>query len=174
MLKKIPIKKAYLLAAASILFLVVSYELAFRQTIAAFQLHQELKAQLTQGADLSIQPAYLLRKDHNLNQLLARYRTDTTASRSGNLGTISQLAEKENVRLSEVPQQDPLYGTAQYSLQKLSFEGSFFALTTVLSKLQNSTGIGMIRSVNYKITLLKNSSATEKKLILELYLENTQ
>ncbi|HEY2580428.1 MAG TPA: hypothetical protein VGI43_01400, partial [Mucilaginibacter sp.] len=144
---------------------------AFKKTIEAWQINKRLKSQLTQAADLSYQPAYLERKSNNLSLIINHYKTDTVAFRSNIISTISLIAEKENVKLSEVPVQDPAYHTDQFIIQKLSFEGGFFALTKVLNQLLATGGIGLVRSVTFKIMGTKANSDESKKLVMEIYFE---
>ena len=174
MLDKLPVKKAYLLLLATILLLIVAYKLAFKKTIEAWQINSQLKEQIIQATDLSYQPAYLERKNRNLSQIINRYKTDTAAFRSNSISAISEIAAKENVKLSEVPMQDPLYHTNQFIIQKLNFEGDFFSLTRTLNKLQSTKGIGVVRAASYKSvkTILNTDEA--KKLVLEVYLETVK
>jgi hypothetical protein len=174
MLKQLPIKKEYLLIAASIVLLLLCYQFAFKRTIEAWQINKHLKAQLAQAADLSYQPAYLERKNNNLSKIIARYKTDTVAFRSNTISIISSIAEKENVKLSEVPLQDPLYHTDKFIVQKLNFEGSFFALTKVLNQLLATSGIGSVRAATYKVVGLRQGNDDAKKLVLEVYLETVK
>jgi hypothetical protein len=174
MLKQIPIKKEYLLIAASIVLLLLCYQLAFKKTIEAWQVNMQLKSQIAQAADLSYQPAYLERKNNNLSKIIALYKTDTVAFRSNTISVISSIAEKENVKLSEVPLQDPLYHADQFIIQKLNFEGSFFALTKVLNRLQATSGIGVVRAATYKVVGIRSGADDVKKLVLEVYLETVK
>jgi hypothetical protein len=174
MLKQIPIKKEYLLIAASIVLLLLCYQLAFKKTIEAWQVNKQLKSQIAQAADLSYQPAYLERKNKNLSKIIALYKTDTVTFRSNTISVISSIAEKENVKLSEVPLQDPLYNADQFIIQKLNFEGSFFALTKVLNRLQITSGIGVVRATTYKVTGIRSGVDDVKKLVLEVYLETVK
>lgn len=171
MLKQLPVKKGYLLIAGAVVLLWLSYQLAIKKTIEAWQANRQLKAQLDQAAGLSYQPAYLERKDANLTAIIRQYETDTTAFRSNAVGAIAAIAEKEQVKLSEVPLQDPLYHTDHFIVQKLDFEGSFTALTRVLDQLQHTGGIGMVRSAVYKVNAARANGDEVKKLVLEVYLE---
>ena len=171
MLKQFPLKKEYLLIAASIVLLLLSYQLAFKKTIEAWQANKQLKAQITQASDLNYQPAYLERKNTNLSKIINLYKTDTISFRSIIISTISAIAEKENVKLSEVPVQDPLFHTDKFIIQKLNFEGGFFALTKVLNQLQATKNIGMLRSLDYKTVGVRSNSDETRKLVLEVYLE---
>ncbi|MFI5139337.1 MAG: hypothetical protein ACHQIM_16060 [Sphingobacteriales bacterium] len=174
MLKQIPIKKEYLLIAASIILLLLCYQLAIKKTIEAWQINKQLKAQMAQAADLSYQPAYLERKNNNLSKIISLYKTDTVTFRSNTISAISSIAEKENVKLSEVPLQDPMYHTDKFIIQKLNFEGGFFALTKVFNQLQATSGIGVVRAASYKVIGLMSGEDDVKKLVLEVYLETVK
>jgi hypothetical protein len=172
--KQFALKKEYLLIAAAIVLLLLGYQLALKKTIEAWQVNKRLKTQLTQAADLSYQPAYLERKNNNLTNIINRYKADTVAFRSNIISVISSIAEKENIKLSEVPVQDPLYHMDQFIIQKMDFEGTYFALTKVLKQLQGTTGVGLIRSVDYKVTGQRSNADEAKKLIMEVYLETVK
>jgi hypothetical protein len=171
MRKHLSQKKQYLLLAGTFLFVLISYQLAFKGTLAAWQTRGQLTAQLSRAADLAYQPGYLQRKNDNLEKVIRLYKADTVAFRSNSISRIAALAEKEKVKLSEVPIQDPFYHTGQFILQKLGFEGDFFALTRVLHQLQSTSGIGIIRSASYKVTGNSQNPAGDHKLVLEVYLE---
>src|SRR5579863_7541671 len=109
MLKQFNIKKEYGLVAASILLLLIAYQFAFKKTIEAWQLHRDLKRQVQQSGDISVQPGYLERKQRNLDKIISLYQADSVNFRSNNLSTISSVAGLDDVRLSEVPSQDPVY-----------------------------------------------------------------
>jgi len=174
MLKQLPIKRAYLLIAASILLVIISYRLAFKKTIEAWQEHSRLKKELSLSPGLDIQPAYLNRKNHNIDQIIGLYKTDTVTFRSNAISAIASIAEKEDVKLSEVPTQDPVYHTDKYIIQKLDFEGDYFALTRMLNQLQAAKGIGMCRSATFKVLTTRTSIVEVKKLVLEVYLETVK
>ena len=74
----------------------------------------------------------------------------------------------------EVPLQDPLYHTDHFIIQKLDFEGDFFALTKVFNQLQATSGIGVVRAVSYKVIGLRSGENDGKKLELEVYLETVK
>lgn len=171
MFKQIPVKKEYLLAAATAVLLLFCYQLAFKKTLEAWQVNRQLKAQAARAADLSYQPAYLERKNSNLARILARYQTDTLAFRSSTINTIAAIAAKEQVKLSEVPVQNPFYHADRFMIQKLGFEGGFFALEKVLDQLQASKDIGMVRSADFKVVEVRAGSKPVRQLVLEVYLE---
>ncbi|MDB5002080.1 MAG: hypothetical protein JWQ34_305 [Mucilaginibacter sp.] len=170
MLDKLPIKKDHLLVAGAVLLLLLCYKLAFKNTIEAWQTHAQLNNQLAQATDISIQPDYLQRKNINLNKVINLYKADTIAFRNNSISKISIIAEKENVKLSEVPLQDPFFHTDKLIIQKLNLEGDYFALTKTVNILRSTAGIGIIRSISYKLTRAKGNS-DDKKLIADVYLE---
>ena len=171
MLKQLPIKKEYLLVAGTIILLLLCYQFAFKKTIVAWQLNKQLKGRLAQSSDLAVQPAYLLRKSANLSKILDRYRADTVEFRSNAINQIAAIAQGENVKLSEVPLTDPVYHTDKFIIQKVDFEGDFFALTKVFNRLQAIKEIGVIRSAAYRTVTVRSVNNEFKKLILEVYIE---
>ncbi|SHL98138.1 hypothetical protein [Mucilaginibacter sp. OK098] len=171
MLKQLPVKKEYLFIASVIILLLISYQLAFKKTLEAWQINKQLKTQIAQASDLSIQPAYLERKNNNLSKIISTYKTDTITFRSNIINTISIIAEKEHVKLSEVPLADPLFHNDKFIIQKLSFEGDFFALTKVLNQLQAAKGVGVVRSISYKSIALNSKNDDVKKIVMGIYFE---
>lgn len=171
MLNKIPLKKDYLLGISALLLLVISYQLAFKKTIEAWQINKKLKSELVQAADLGVEPAYIERKNNNLSKVLGLYKADTVAFRNNTINTISAIAERENVKLSGVPSQDPLFYNEKFTIQKLSFSGGYFALTKVFAQVEKTPGIGRIRSATYKVLNPQQTGGSGRTLSLELYFE---
>ncbi|HZX59278.1 MAG TPA: hypothetical protein VFE54_11150 [Mucilaginibacter sp.] len=171
MLQQLNLKKEYGLVAAAIVALLLCYQLAFKKTFIAWQLNQSLKQQLAQSADVSYQPGYTERKNINLDKIISLYKADTINFRSNVLGTISSLAERENVKLSEVPSKDPVYHTSQLFIEKLDFEGDYFSLVKTLNHLQSVPQIGVIRAATMKTVGTHSSNDEVKKTVLEVYLE---
>jgi hypothetical protein len=171
MLKKIPVKNEYLLVVGAVLLLLLSYRLAFKKTIEAWQLNSDLKARVSLSNDIAVQPEYLERKNTNLNRLIDLYKADTTALRNNLINIVSLLADKENVKLSEVPVQDIANVSEHFIIERLHFEGDYFSLMRLSQKLQEEKGIGMIRSEMLKVTEVNTSSGKLKKLSLEVLLE---
>jgi hypothetical protein len=66
--------------------------------------------------------------------------------------------------------QDPLYHRDKFIIQKLDFEGSFFALTKVFNQLQATNGIGVVRAASYRVISLRSGNDDVKKLVLDVYL----
>jgi hypothetical protein len=171
MRKPLPVKKEYLLIAATLVLGWLCYRLAFKATLDAWQTHRQLRAELDRAADLRYQPGYLKRKNTNLDRVIALYQADTAAFRNNSINLIAEIAGKNKVKLSEVPTQDPFYHADKFIIQKLGFEGDFFSLTKMLQQLQATRGMGIIRSAAYKTVGHKTGTGEDKKLVLEIYLE---
>lgn len=166
MLKQLPIKKEYWFIAGVLLLTFISYQLAFKKTIEAWQIGKDLKDKQNLKADLSYQPGYLKRKNANLDSIISRYRADTANFRNSSISTISVIAEKQGVKLSEVPVQDASFNSEKVVIQKLTFEGDFFSITKTLNVLQGTKGIGFVRSVSYRL-----GRTDEGKLFADVYIE---
>jgi len=171
MLKKLPIKNEYALLIGTLLLLMMGYELAFKKTFEAWQINKELKATLSASQGLGSQPDYLERKNSNLDKLIKLYQADTSALRNNLLNSVTLLADRQNVKLAEVPAQDASFTSAHCMIEKLDFEGDYFSLLKMSSLLQKQSSIGIIRSENWKVTGIKNNGDKIKKLVLEVYLE---
>ncbi|HTK21474.1 MAG TPA: hypothetical protein VL442_18270 [Mucilaginibacter sp.] len=170
MIKPGKIKKEYLLLTASLLMLVICYQLAFKKTIEAWHVHKKLTSKLTQSSSVNFQPGYSERKNANISRILNLYKADTISFRSNTISRISSIAEKENVKLSNVPVEDPMLHNNQHIIQKLAFEGDYFALIKTLNELQNTPGIGMIRSIDIKSARNLFNESSSKKLTLTIQL----
>jgi hypothetical protein len=171
MLKQLPFKKEYLLVVAALLLALVSYQLAFKKTIEASQLNSQLKKRLAQSTDVRYQPGYLERKNNNLSDLVSHFKADTIGLRNNILNTISTIAEKENVKVSEVPPLDPVYLTDKYVIQKLNLEGDYNGLEKVIYQIQSTAQIGFLRAVTFKIIQSPSLHGNLNKLTLEISLE---
>jgi len=171
MFRQLPIKKKHLLIAATAILFLFCYQLAFKRTLEAWRVNKQLQTKVAAAVDVSYQPAYVQRKNANLDRIIAFYKTDTTALRSSIVSAIGVLAEQNQVKLSEVPVQNPLYHTDQFIIQRLGFEGDFFTLLKMLNELQALKGIGIIRSAVFKATETRSGNNQGKKLTLEVYLE---
>lgn len=173
MLAQLQLKKSYLLAGLALVLWVLAFRLAFYRTWEAKQVNRQLSARVVQASDVSYQPDYLERKSRNLGKTLALFKVDTVSYRSRVLSVLSEVADRENVRILEVPtqSQDAYYQAPHYAVQRLQFAGDFFALTRFLHKLEDQSGIGSVRSVTYKTINQQVASGKDKSLNMQVYLE---
>jgi len=171
MIKPGQIKKEYLLLGAVVLLLVLCYQLAFRKTADAWHIHKQLQSQLAQSSNVNFQPGYSERKSANIGRILNLYKADTINFRSNIISRISSIAEKENVKLSELPTEDLARHQKQLIIQKLGFEGDYFSLIKTINHLQATSGIGIMRSITIKKPDLHTLQGQSEKLALIVNLE---
>lgn len=169
MFKQISIKREYLLVAISILLLFLCYQLAIKKTIMAYQAHKDFVTKLDNSSNLNYQPDYLQRKSRNLDELLKKYELDSMAFRGDVLVVIAALAQRENVKLINIPVPDPSYNLPAFELQRLDFEGDYFSLLRLYNQFYYKKDIGVIRSLRFK--KIKSSPDAESKLVMEVLME---
>ena len=174
MLTDIIKNKKYLSVAGSIVLLVICYQLSFKPTIGAWETHRNLRSRLTYVSDFSYQPGLLERKSKAMDRILERYRSDSSALRENLLARISGIADKEKVRLSEVPVEDPAFHTGQYILERLKFEGDFISLVKTLRDMESTSGAGVPRSITIKAPRETDPNKKNNALSMELLLEVSQ
>src|ERR1700750_1389107 len=117
MLDRLPFKKDYLLITSAILLLLVCYQFAFKKTINEWQNYTQLQQKIAHTNALSIQPSYLKRKNENLDKILSLYKTDTVEFRSNSINKIAIIADKNNVKLSDIPLSNPAYHNDKFIIQ---------------------------------------------------------
>ncbi|MBW4890141.1 hypothetical protein KXQ82_10460 [Mucilaginibacter sp. HMF5004] len=165
------LKKEYLLIAGTVILLYISYQLAFKKTVDAMQAHNDLTLSIASASDLSYQPGYLERKTKNLDAIINKYKMDSLSLRGNTLALISQIADKEHVKLSEVPDQDLLYRNEHFIIQRLDFEGDYFDLTRMLRTFEVTVGIGIPRTVTWKTADKVSGTQKKKSLTLQVCFE---
>ncbi|MGY4538132.1 hypothetical protein ACVW0P_002552 [Mucilaginibacter sp. UYNi724] len=139
--------RKYILWAALVAFLLICYQLAFKPTIEAWSNNRVLTANAAQSNTETTKPLYQVRKKRNLDTLIARFRIDTAVFRNQVLNKIGLIAQKQNVRLTDIPVPDALSSTGSYLIQKLVMEGEYNALLYTLDQMRSTAEIGFIRSV---------------------------
>jgi len=164
------LKKKYLFIVVTMAVVLICYQLAFKKTIEAWQLNQQLKALLAQSADVSNQPGYTERKNSNLDRLLDLYKADTLNFRSNTISKIASVAETEQVKLAGVPNEEPADTSQRFRIQKLDFEGDYFSLMKAFQRLAQTKEAGIIRSAVFK-TKRGTDPEKDRKIIMELYFE---
>lgn len=80
------------------------------------------------------------------------------------------MAEKENVKLSEVPTDNPELHKEKLIVEKLAFEGDYVPLLKTLNELEKTSGIGLVRSIDIKSVNHHSDEKSSKKLILTIQL----
>lgn len=168
-MEKIFLEKKYLIYVVVAGFSLICYQMAFKPTIEAWQSRSALKARILQSAGKSGQPDYLIRKKVNLDTLVARFKIDTGVFRTGVLNKIALIAQKQDVKLIDIPAPDPLSSAGPYLVQKLVMEGTYFALLKTLDGLRTAGQVGFIRSVS--IRMPEKDTPVKQALAMTIYLE---
>lgn len=156
-----------------VLLFLLSIRFAFWRTYEAWKINRQLTAQLSNAASVSYQPGYLERKNHNLDQTLTLFKGDTAHYRSAVLTALSSVAERENVKITGVPDGNDASVTPSSSsqVQSIILEGDFFALTRFLHGAEQATGIGRVRSAQYRTTTIAKATGAGKRLTLLVHFE---
>jgi hypothetical protein len=169
MMRKFDINKSYLLTAGAMVLLILAYQFAFRRTLESWHLHNELQRKITASTGFASQPAYLERKNRNLDHILKGYKADTVNFRSNILENITAIALHENVQLAEVPLEDASFHNGGNITEKIRFEGDYFALLRTLKILQATQGVGVVRSVAIKKNTKELQNKDQEKLSMDIY-----
>ncbi|HEY9001295.1 MAG TPA: hypothetical protein VIM89_08070 [Mucilaginibacter sp.] len=150
---------------------LLGYLLAFKNTIRAWQENTKINEMLATYTTPGRSIGYDKRRLTELGQLLGRLKADTAGFRSNTLSQVAEIAGKENVKLTEVPAAGLISQSRSIRLQKLSFEGDYFALLKALYRLEHAAGTGFIRSVALRKEVSLENDEKPQKMILDIYLE---
>lgn len=165
--------RKYLAVAISVLLLVVCYQLAFYRTIDALNINKALQSKNALASDLTGEPGALNRQLENLDKALSQYQSDSASLRANALTIISSVAKTNNARLEEVPVEDPMFHSPQFTIQRLAFSGDFNALVKTLYRLESTQKIGMIRSVSIRSSKNIETHPSQKN-VMDLLTETTK
>jgi hypothetical protein len=157
-------QKKFGLLALALLLTWASWQLAFKNTLSSYLQYRELAGQTNMGQDLSFPSGYNMRKQVNLDKILQGYRQDSTAFRDNLLYQVAFQAARQEVKVVQVPASEGLGD--KMILQRVTFQGSYFALVRLISEFKKTKGMGRIRSVK-----IRQASQTEKlrQTIMEVY-----
>lgn len=170
MLQKLFINKTYLFAAGVLLLFLVSYQLAFKNTIAAWKTNRHLKEQLNRQTDVTYQPAYLERKNKNLDAIIAKLKIDSSEFKGRVIATLAKLTEKSNVKIIRLYDDDEYYHTKFNLVQRVDLEGNYFELLKFLDQIEQLNGVGVLRSVD--ISSRKNTALNSPKLTMTIWMDS--
>ena len=171
MLKNITFKREYLLIGGAVLLLIAAYCLAFRKTIEQWHVHTELEAKLDGSNNSAYQPDYLQRKNANLNKIIRLYQADTSVFRTNSVNAVSLIAQRNSTSLVNIPYQDTQPDTGKMITEEMTLAGNYFSLLKTSAGINNTRGIGWLRSMSIERLKLSDGTADTKKLKMELYVE---
>ncbi|PAW94651.1 hypothetical protein CKK33_14575 [Mucilaginibacter sp. MD40] len=139
--------RPYAVPAAAILFLFICYQLAFKKTLEAWQLHRQFQQQLSTAQGIGSTPALMIRKQRNLDRIVQHYRWDTTAYRSSIIEQISKLSATQGVGFPTLPQREPALQSDQLQVERVVLNGKFTDLLKTLHTMEQTSSLGVVRSV---------------------------
>jgi hypothetical protein len=171
-MNRIFLKPTYLAIAGCFLMLLLSYQLAFKNTITQYLSYRSLRSQLSRSGDISTMPNYNERKLRNLNIILNRYKADSITLRTKTTAIISDIAEREGASLTEVPLKNETMKSNAFILQQFNVEGDYAKLVKILGKLHNLPTIGVIRSFVLSKKPKLNSSMQTDAITMVILVEN--
>ncbi len=145
-------QKNALLAASTLLLLLLSWNLAFRKTASEWLRHRELMAATNSNAALADQPGYLRSLNGQLDRLLDSYRVDSMTWKSDLWLTASNIAEQKQIEVDFEPAATPsLNAQTPVMQQTIRFSGHFVQLVALVDTLEKITGNGQVSSLHFKI-----------------------
>jgi hypothetical protein len=156
-------KNQYAFPVAVVIFMLICYQAAIKKTLLAWHLNRQFKRELTAGADVSAQPGFMLRKQKNLQSIVARYSADSNAFRSAVITRTAFIANRRNIVVSAVPMEDPGLQTGRTAVERVNFNGSYFQLLQALQDMERAQDIGLLRSV--KFSLLRGNEPLRSKIL---------
>ena len=171
MLRKYLLKREYLFPAILLCLMVVCYQLAIKNTLAAWQKHLALTRQVQQTDNLSYQPDYLERKNANINRIIQSYDGDTAIFRNKVINDLSLIASAENVRLINIPATSVAATANSIFTQELAFTGDFFSLLKFTDKINSLSGVGKLRQFSIRKVMDNKVQANSGGLLLEISME---
>ncbi|OJW17955.1 hypothetical protein [Mucilaginibacter sp. 44-25] len=139
--------KRYAVPVASILFLLLCYQLAFKKTLEAWQLHRRFQQELSTAQGIGSTPALMIRKQRNLDRIVQHFRWDTTSYRSSIIEQISKFSSAQKVGFHTLPQREPGLQSDQLQVERVVLNGTFPDLLKMLHTMEQTSSLGVVRSI---------------------------
>jgi hypothetical protein len=163
--------KFILLAAGFVLFLIVSYNLAFKKTFRLKSECTEIEARLEQSKNAPQQIAMIKAKLEEIDRKVGGKSIDQINLEELIIEHISSFCKLNDLVLKEYP------GIHNYSQQdyttetcKLTVEGSFIKLLKLAYGIEQDFSYGKVSSLNFYTE--KNYKTKKVELLLEIYVQN--
>lgn len=162
-------KNNILLAVGILALTFLTYQFAIKNTIAAYETNKRLKTSLMSNSVEFLPADFMQRKDRNLKKILGKYSLDPVTFKGKSIGEVASIAERENLKLIEIPVLDPFYNTEKFLIQRMDFEGDFYSIVRFIQRIQNEQKVGVLKSLSLKTEM--NGIEQGKKLSLEIFLQ---
>ncbi|HIA11325.1 MAG TPA: hypothetical protein EYN69_04525 [Flavobacteriales bacterium] len=164
-------KKNIILTVTAVIFLFLSYELAFEKTMAVNNSCSELEKQLELAVNAPGQIALLQSKLQSIERVIGSQTDSGIDPQQQLLEFVSNYCESEKITLVEFPK--PLSHAADdYSIETNIFivKGNFVKILKLVYELEQSQSVGKIVSVDYKSK--KNLRTKRLELKATIFLQN--
>lgn len=164
-------QRVMLFAAGCIIFLIVVYSLAIKQTIATGKKYKHLKKDIAQAADAPQMIKELEKKITFYDNLLGNQQDLSRSFREVLLDYISNYCQQNKVVLKNFPSSHE-YISNNFIIETsiVVLEGPFCNLLTLLHQLETKPGLGKVQSTAFES--YTNIRTKRKVLHLTLYLQN--
>lgn len=163
--------KFILLGAGIILFLLISYNLAFKKTFSLKNEYKTIESRLEQSKNAPQQIALIKSKLEEIDKKVGGKSIDQINLEELIIEHISTYSNSNNIVLKEYPgihyfsQQDYTTETC-----KLTVEGDFIKLLKLAYGIEQNFSYGKVSSLNFYTE--KNYRTKEIELLLEIYVQN--
>ncbi|WP_417940952.1 hypothetical protein [Flavobacterium sp. RS13.1] len=166
--------KNKLLIVGFLVVLYICYSFAISNTINYYKEYKNKQEEITADSNMPKLAGQLMQKEKQLDQVLADYDIDVSASFQNDL--LKQLTSySENYQLKIVDFQQPHvvsqkgFSTTSYIF---SLEGSFNGCLTLINKIENTAALGNIKYLNFIKT--KNFKTNTDQLTVEVIVEKNR
>ncbi|HAF28407.1 MAG TPA: hypothetical protein DCG75_05100 [Bacteroidales bacterium] len=163
--------KFIILAVGFVLFLIISYNLAFKKTFSLKSECNEIEARLEQSKNAPQQIALIKSKLEEIDRKVGGKSIDQINLEELIIEHISSFCKLNDLVLKEYP------GIHNYSQQdyttetcKLTVEGSFIKLLKLAYGIEQDFSYGKVSSLNFYTE--KNYKTKKVELLLEIYVQN--
>ncbi len=170
MLNKLKAKnRRWLLPAAALIILYISYHFSFSLVFSAWWLNRTLSQESKQHQDEAAYP-HLNQKHQFYQKVLADYKVKPGTMDTEAWQALSEMAVANNLRITYMPLKlNADTSSSQKVLsQQYQFKGSYFSIVKLLDTVAKTDRIGKISAV--AIGLPKQTSEGEKRDLLEMTL----
>lgn len=160
-----------LLAVGFFLFLLITYNLAFKKTFRLKHEYKELEASLEQSKNAPQQIAIIKSKLEEIDSRVGGKNIDQINLEELIIEHISSFSKQNNLVLKEYPGKH-IYHQQDYITEtcKLTVEGSFIKLLKLAYGIEQNFSYGKVSSLNFYTE--KNYRTKKTELLLEIYVQN--
>jgi hypothetical protein len=148
-MKVILLKYRFLPAVLALVVLVAVYLLALRPTIELWRANRVLESEFVAAVSPEYQQDFTERKLANISKILKGYRADSMSFKSKLSSVVATLAERQHVKLTDVPDERNAADSNKFVLQQLQLRGDFFSLLRLYHELEHVPETGYIRTVAF-------------------------